>query len=118
LLPEVWLHWDPKTVRERGPHTLLRFRMDFLLLLPHGVRVVLEVDGKHHYARDDGRADGTRYATMVSADRELKLAGYHVFRFGAEELQGDAARGMVKKFFDALFKQYGVLVPSTGRAEV
>lgn len=34
LLPEVWLHWDPKTVRERGPQALLRFRMDFLLLLP------------------------------------------------------------------------------------
>ncbi len=31
LLPEVWLHWDPKTVKERGPQALLRFRMDFLL---------------------------------------------------------------------------------------
>jgi hypothetical protein len=90
LLPEVWLHWDAKTVRERGPHALLRFRMDFLLLLPQGVRVVLEVDGKHHYARDDGLADSTRYAKMAAADRELKLAGYHVFRFGAAELQGTA----------------------------
>lgn len=34
LLPEVWLHWDPRTVKERGPDALLRFRMDFLLLLP------------------------------------------------------------------------------------
>jgi very-short-patch-repair endonuclease len=76
LLPEVWLHWDAKTVRERGPDALLRFRMDFLLLLPHWVRAVLEVDGKHHYARDDGLADTTRYAKMVAADRELKLAGY------------------------------------------
>lgn len=50
LLPEVWLHWDPRTVKERGPNALLRFRMDFLLLLPHGTRVVIEVDGKHHYA--------------------------------------------------------------------
>ncbi|GII32896.1 hypothetical protein [Planotetraspora mira] len=46
LLPEVWLHWDPKTVRARGTEALLRFRMDFLLLLSRGQRVVLEVDGR------------------------------------------------------------------------
>lgn len=34
LLPEVWLHWDPKTIRERGAAAMLSFRMDFLLLLP------------------------------------------------------------------------------------
>src|SRR5262249_49592124 len=62
LLPEVWLHWDPKTVRERGPRALLRFRMDFLLLFPRGQRVVLEVDGSHHYTNSDGRPDGTKYA--------------------------------------------------------
>jgi len=50
LLPEVWLHWDPKTVAERGPNALLRFRMDFLLLLPAGARIVVEVDGKYHHA--------------------------------------------------------------------
>ncbi|MER5757246.1 hypothetical protein [Streptomyces sp. NPDC002088] len=48
LLPEVWLHWDHRTVQERGPEALLRSRMDFLLLLPHGQRVVLEVDGSQH----------------------------------------------------------------------
>ena len=30
LLPEVWLHWDPKTVRERGTAALLGHRMDNL----------------------------------------------------------------------------------------
>lgn len=79
LLPEVWLHWDPKTVKERGRDALLRFRMDFLLLLPHGTRVVLEVDGRQHYATDDGRADTARYASMVGADRELKLSGYELY---------------------------------------
>jgi len=111
LLPEVWLHWDPKTVRERGPQALLRFRMDFLLLLPQGVRVVLEVDGLHHYARKDGRADAARYAAMMAADRDLALAGYQVFRFGAEELQRQGAACVVRRFFDALFKRYGVVVP-------
>lgn len=110
LLPEVWLHWDPRTVKERGRDALLRFRMDFLLLLPQGVRIVIEVDGKHHYADDAGRADVVRYAQMVAADRELKLAGYQIFRFGAHELLGDSAGASVKTFFESLFKRYGVPV--------
>jgi AbiJ N-terminal domain 3 len=108
LLPEVWLHWDPRTVKERGPDALLRFRMDFLLLLPQGVRVVIEVDGKHHYADGAGCADVQRYAQMVKGDRELKLAGYEVFRFGAAELQAPTAKADVKGFLNALFKRYGV----------
>ena len=110
LLPEVWLHWDPKTVRDRGKDALLRFRMDFLLLLPHGVRVVVEVDGKHHFADDSGRADVHRYAQMAAADRELKLAGYEVYRFGAAELSGDAGMSTSQDFFRRLFKRHGVAV--------
>jgi hypothetical protein len=48
LLPEVWLHWGPETAHDRGRDAaLLQFRMDFLLLLPHSQRVVLEVDDSH-----------------------------------------------------------------------
>jgi hypothetical protein len=110
LLPEVWLHWDPKTVEERGPEALVGHRMDFLMLLPGSVRVVIEVDGKHHYASDGGRADCARYAQMVADDRELKLARYHVFRFGAPELTEEVAAAKVKEFFDRLFMLYGVRV--------
>jgi very-short-patch-repair endonuclease len=108
LLPEVWLHWDPKTVKERGPDALLRFRMDFLLLLPHGTRVVIEVDGKHHYSTADGRADTGLYAKMVAGDRDLQLSGYQVFRFGGAELKGKEATIMVQKFFKTLFKRFGI----------
>lgn len=87
---------------------MLRFRMDFLLLLPHGVRIVIEVDGTQHYARDDGIADVQRYGDMVAADRELKLAGYEVFRFGAAELNTAGAKMKVKEFFEALFKRYRI----------
>ena len=45
---------------------------------------------------------------MVKADRELKLASYEVFRFGAAELQEPTAKANVKAFFEALFKRYGV----------
>lgn len=107
LLPEVWLHWDPKTVQERGVDALTRFRMDFLMLLPRGIRVVIEVDGKHHYAGAGGKADGQRYGTMVAADREIKLVGYEVFRFGADELQSDDIP-QIKEFFDRLFDRFKV----------
>jgi very-short-patch-repair endonuclease len=110
LLPEVWLHWDHKTVRERGREALLGFRMDFLLLLPHGQRVVLEVDGSHHYASPDGkRPDAARYAAGMRFDRELKLRGYEVFRFGATELQDlGPARDLLQAFFADLFRRFDV----------
>ena len=59
--------------------------MDFLLLLPHGVRIVLEVDGKQHYAEGD-TASPKLYSEMVSEDRRLRLRGYEVYRFGGYEL--------------------------------
>jgi very-short-patch-repair endonuclease len=118
LLPEVWLHWDHKTVKERGPDALLRFRMDFLLLLPHGQRVVLEVDGSHHYASPDGkRPDPAKYADGVRGDRDLKLSGYEVFRFGATELQSsDQARNVLQPFFAGLFRRFEVSVPPASPA--
>lgn len=112
LLPEVWLHWDPKTVRERGAQALTRFRMDFLLLVPQGVRIVVEVDGMAHYANEKGRADAVRYAKMARADRDLKLAGYDVFHFGAEELQSSDSAESVRTFFELLFKEYRVMLRS------
>jgi very-short-patch-repair endonuclease len=59
-----------------------RQRMDFLLLPSERTRIVIEVDGKQHYAETDGRASPHRYAEMVSEDRAIRLRGYEVFRFG------------------------------------
>ncbi|MEU7822982.1 hypothetical protein [Catellatospora sp. NPDC049133] len=112
LIPQVYLHFDPLTKRQRpGPRPLVRQRMDFLLLLQHGQRVVIEIDGRQHYSTDDGRADVRRYAEMVAEDRRLRLAGYEVFRFGGHELTGDeaAARQLVQAFIAELFERYGVL---------
>lgn len=110
LLPEVWLHWDPKTVAQRGALALLNHRMDFLLLLPGSARVVIEVDGAQHYADDAGRADTRRYARLAYGDRQLKLAGYDVYRFGGAELQGSEAFAMLKEFFISLFARHGITV--------
>ena len=101
LIPQVYVHYDPYSRRAGG--TLTRQRMDFLLLLDRHRRVVLEVDGIQHYADDDGSANTARYAEMVAADRELRLAGYEVYRFGGAEISDRRqAVGMLDRFFEAL----------------
>ncbi|GLC28240.1 hypothetical protein [Roseisolibacter agri] len=126
LVPQVYLHYDPKSVHERvrlaaaAPRPaatdgdalpLPRQRMDFLLLLPGQVRVVLELDGQQHYAvgADAGAAASpAQYARMVSADRDLRLDGYEVYRFGGYELQAGRLDDVVGSFFARLFARHGV----------
>ncbi len=101
LLPEVWLHWDPVAKRQRGDDALPAQRMDFLMLLRGRRRVVLEVDGAQHYS-EKGHPSPAVYAQTVRADRDLRLSGYEVFRFGGHELVDDRARATVVTFFDRL----------------
>src|SRR5262249_26011508 len=97
LLPQVYLHFDPLTAKERRqlgkPDRLTRERMDFLLLLPDAVRIVIEVDGKQHYA-DGDVASPRLYSAMMAEDRALRLRGYEIYRFGGHELVGDTAAAM------------------------
>lgn len=106
LLPQVWLHYDP-FLRPAGtprPTVVARQRMDFLLLMPDRRCVVLEIDGKHHYAEGD-RADPHAYALMVSQDRRLRLAGYEVYRFGGAEFSDKRrATATLIQFFDELVR--------------
>jgi very-short-patch-repair endonuclease len=84
---------------------LNRQRMDFLLLLPHRRRVVVELDGVQHYADDQKRADPRRYGQMVAEDRALQLAGYEVYRFGGHELADrQLAASLVDEFFSNLLE--------------
>jgi very-short-patch-repair endonuclease len=108
LIPQVYLHYDPYTRRERGGRgPLVRQRMDFLLLVANRGRIVIEVDGRQHYAESDGRANPARYAEMVKEDRSLRLAGYEVYRFGAKELMdGEASRDLVRQFFASLLEKH------------
>lgn len=106
LIPQVYLHYDPYTKYQRkGGSPLPRQRMDFLLLFSARKRVVIEVDGRQHYANDDGRANTQLYADMVAEDRRLRLSGYEVYRFGGKELEGSDARANVSAFFDELSKR-------------
>lgn len=107
LIPQVYLHYDPYTLRNRGTQNrpLARQRMDFLVLFSDKQRVVIEVDGRQHYADPDGTANPTLYSEMVAEDRRLRLAGYEVYRFGGKELTGPDAAEMVSEFFDELHQR-------------
>ncbi len=111
LIPQVYLHYDPYTVRELAAQNvnsaLVRQRMDFLLLLPNKARVVIEVDGKQHYATGE-RANPALYAEMVREDRHLRLAGYEVYRFGAAELMADGGAAAADSFFTTLLGRHGI----------
>ena len=108
LVPQVYLHYDPKTLKElQNKKRLKRQRMDFLILLPNHERIVIEIDGKHHYANGN-IADPERYAEMVSADRDLRLAGYEIYRFGGYELTKEDATDLLTEFFERVFAIYGI----------
>jgi len=114
LLPQVYLHYDPYSAAQLGGKPrLFRQRMDFLMLLPHRVRVVLELDGKQHYSDDSGSASSVRYAAMVREDRELRLAGYEVYRFGGHEfVEAQDPAKMLRSFYTQLLTRHGAVGPA------
>lgn len=113
LIPQVYLHYDPATMkqlRDRLPSNRLvlpRQRMDFLLLLPQRQRIVIEVDGSQHFSKN-GEPSLAIYADMVAADRDLRLTGYEVFRFGSNELVGSNYTERLIVFFERLFRFHGI----------
>ena len=116
LIPQVYIAYDPMRAKDLASRkTRIRQRIDFFMILPHLKRVIIEIDGRQHYAKEDGRADTKRYAEMVRIDRDLRLRGYEVYRFGGAEFYNDQntpeknAVSVVKDFFMALFKQHEIL---------
>jgi hypothetical protein len=108
LLPQVYLHYDPYTLAELGGvRRLARQRMDFLILFSPFERVIIEVDGKHHYS-DGDRSSPSKYAEMVKEDRDLRLKGYDVYRFGGAELTREGAQHALTDFFQALFRKHKI----------
>lgn len=106
LIPQVYLHYDPKVLKElQGNQRLPRQRMDFLLLFSNRDRVVIEVDGKQHYAEGE-RASPRLYADMVAADRKLRLDGYEIYRFSGYELYEEKGKQLITDFFQRLFERH------------
>jgi hypothetical protein len=109
LIPQVYLHYDPYTWKQlKGVKRLARQRMDFLLLLPYRKNIVIEIDAKQHYSKNE-QASPQLYAEMVEEDRRLKLAGYELYRFGGYEfLEIEQAQQTVKNFFSDLFNLHSM----------
>ncbi|MFD6250718.1 hypothetical protein ACFWGG_37180, partial [Streptomyces roseolus] len=57
-----------------------------------------------HFTRNGGtEPDSAKYAATMAGDRDLKLRGYEVFRFGHDELRDrDRARPLLADFFATL----------------
>lgn len=111
LIPQVYLHYDPYTRRQRStPNPLARQRMDFLMLFPRDHRVVIELDGKQHYTNTQtDRPDPKKYAELVAEDRELQLQGYRVFRIGGYEMvDQNAGTILLRDFFVSLLEFYDI----------
>lgn len=111
IIPQIYLHFDPITARKKGEsRPLFRQRMDFLLLMPNRVRVVIELDGVQHYSDANGKADVKLYAKTMEEDRKLRLRGYQVFRFGgADFVDKEQSKVMMRSFFIELLSQGGVI---------
>lgn len=110
LIPQVYCLYDPKSAKMRGGQSyVFHQRMDFLILMPNWVRVVIEIDGKQHYSVDN-IASPELYAKMVEDDRKLSLYGYDVYRFGGQEfVNRDEARKKIEAFITDLFKKYDII---------
>jgi hypothetical protein len=109
LIPQVYLHYDPYVRRDlmTDARYLTRQRMDFLLLMPNRQRIVIEVDGDQHYSAD-GKLSPKLYAEMVAEDRQLRLAGYEIYRFGGYELSDGQGEAVASTFFGKLLKRHGI----------
>ena len=116
LIPQVYLYYDPLTIKQRGYKLFEHQKMDFLMIFSHRDRIVIEIDGKQHYATGDV-ASPKLYSEMVQAHREMSLFGYDVYRFGGYEFLNadrdtEAKKVMldnIKRFFTRLFQKYGIL---------
>lgn len=119
LLPQVYLFYDSKVQKERTIKIFDHQCMDFLMLFSDSQRVVIELDGVQHYS--DGTvqipdspysrpiASTVKYASMVSAQREMTLAGYEVYRFGGKEFQNkEVAQKTIQQFFVDLLSKHGI----------
>lgn len=110
IFPQVWLYYDPKLEKDRIRKLYEHQRMDFLMLFSESKRIVIEIDGIQHYADPKSHsASVDKYAAMVSAQRDMTLAGYEVYRFGGKELLDQTiGKRLVISFLKELCNAHGV----------
>lgn len=110
LIPQVYLHYDPKTKAERKNcifnEELTFQRMDFLIIYA-GKRIIIELDGSSHFLVDN-KVDLEKYAKQVEYDRTMKFLGYDIFRICNNELLNEKAERTLNVFFKNLYRYLGI----------
>lgn len=116
LLPQVYLYYDPLSVKVRGWKLFEHQKMDFLMLCSMSERIVVEIDGSQHYAESisiNGKKTNValpkKYGEMVKAQREMTLYGYEVYRFGGYEFCDEHITNKIKQFLIRLLQKHGIL---------
>ena len=114
LLPQVYLHYDPKTQAQREKmkkESNIKFqRMDFLILY-EGKRVIIELDGESHYSKNNNTFNAEKYTNQLVYDRTMKFLGYDVFRISNEEIDSENYQTILNNFFDYLFVYLNIKSP-------
>jgi hypothetical protein len=101
LIPQVYYLNDPFNPEiNKGKQ-----RIDFLLILKNNKKIIIQVDANQHFADEDKFSPG-KYAAMMSGDRELKLKGFEVYRFGSFEFKDENIENNLEEFFILLFEKY------------
>jgi hypothetical protein len=93
-IPEVWLNyvgWD-KTTEDEAHLAENPQRVDFVILA-HGQKCVVEIDGPSHYADYDEQSrsyavNEHRYAKNLAIERSLRRHGWEIHRFANVEIDG------------------------------
>ncbi|WP_257131258.1 endonuclease domain-containing protein [Bacillus cereus] len=86
-----------------------RYTMDFMVIPNNKTKIIIEIDGREHYSELKNKqyiAKPCLYAAQVKEDRELKLKGYSVFRFGGFEVMDGKEEDLteeMKKVFNPYF---------------
>ena len=101
LIPQVYLHYDPKCKKEREKYmlsdTIIFQRMDFLILY-NNRRIIIEIDGSSHFETNN-TVDLVKYTKQVEYDRTMKFLGYDSYNY----------EGILEVFFNNLYKYLDII---------
>ncbi|PGU00117.1 DUF559 domain-containing protein [Bacillus cereus] len=113
ILPQITIAYSPILSKSDLRNFKIvpnhRYTMDFMVIPNNITKMIIEIDGKEHYSKLENKqyiADPSLYAAQVKEDRELKLKGYSVFRFGGFEVMDgkeEELKKEMKKVFDPYF---------------
>ena len=113
LLPEVELFRNSYTNKEKENSEPQR--MDFCLIMPSNKKIIIEVDGIHHFAeKENGKwiASDKKYASQCKFDNEWQLRGNEIYRISNRALMDNKSEDniiFIKEFFIKLFKKHKIL---------